>query len=193
MLTLTSGWWTRAIARSLICERDIAPSDAILIENFDPDYLLFERARMLRHDGLAERVLVPLPTNDSTQQPNAVAQSIAHTMAELSRIGTVEMVPIRLVEPISLNAAHDIRRFLEHEAIRSIIVVTPLFRSRRSALVYHTALDRAGVAVRCEPVARTRGTEDWTGTAHGIQDVFEQWAKLQYYRWYVLPVLSNRD
>ena len=41
---LTRGWWTVAIARSLVCDANGAPSDAILVENFDPDYLVFERA-----------------------------------------------------------------------------------------------------------------------------------------------------
>jgi hypothetical protein len=67
---LTSGWWTVAIARGLICDANVALSDAILIENFDPDYLRFERARRLREAGLAPRVLVPVSTDPGSQGPN---------------------------------------------------------------------------------------------------------------------------
>src|SRR5688572_21706820 len=59
---LTSGWWTVSIAKSLVCDGSVAPSDAILVENFDPSYLVFERARELRQAHLANRVLVPITT-----------------------------------------------------------------------------------------------------------------------------------
>ena len=65
-----------AIGRSLVCDASLAPSDAILVENFDPDYLLFERARQLRRAGLAARVLVPVPTDRGSQEPNDVALGI---------------------------------------------------------------------------------------------------------------------
>jgi hypothetical protein len=186
-LWLTSGWWTAAIARSLVCDASPAPSDAILIENFDPDYLLFERAMKLRRANLAARVLVPIRSDPGTREPNAVALGTAQVMARLARIGEVEIVPIGEVEPITLNAARDVQRFLERERIHSVIVVTPLFRSRRSALVYGATLGRSGVAVRFEPVQGSLGVNTWTRSWHGIQNVLEQWLKLQYYRWYALP------
>ena len=184
---MTSGWWTEAIGRSLVCEANPAPSDAILVENFDPDYLLFERARELRRAGLAARVLVPVWTDRGTQEPNDVSLGIVEVMARISRIGAIEIVPTREIEPITLNAARDLLRFLERERIRSVIVVTPLFRSRRSALVYGATLGRAGIAVRFEAVQGSVGLNNWTRTWHGIQDVAQQWLKLQYYRLYVLP------
>ena len=68
-LWLTNGWWTAASARGLVCQASLAPSDAILIENFDPDYLLFERARQLRQAGLARRVFVPIRIDRNTSEP----------------------------------------------------------------------------------------------------------------------------
>lgn len=186
---LSSGWWTVAVANSLVCDNDPAPSDAILIENFDAEYLLFERAAQLRRSGVASRVLVPLPVaaDDGTFEANAVAQGIAETMARISRVGSIELLPVREIEPISINAARDMLPVLTRGAIRSVIVVTPLFRSRRSMLVYGATLGRAGIDVRCAPVAGTRDVRTWTRTWHGIQNVVEQFAKLQYYRFYVLP------
>jgi hypothetical protein len=184
---LTSGWWTVAIARSLVCDGSLAPSDAVLVENFDPNYMLFKRATRLRREGLAARVLVPVPGDPSAHEPDDAALRIAQTMARVSQVGEIEIVPTRDVEPITLNVARDVQRFLEREQIRSVIVVTPLFRSRRSALVYGATLGRAGISVRCEPVQGSLGVNTWTRTWHGIQEVVEQWLKLQYYRLYVLP------
>jgi len=186
-LWLTSEWWTVAIARSLVCDPDPAPSDVILVENFDPDYLLFERATRLRQGALAARVIVPIRVDPGTQDPNSVDLGIVQVMARIAQTGTVEMVPVQEVEPIALNAARDVQRFCEQEHIRSVILVTPQFRSRRSALVYAATLGRAGITVRCEPVQGSRGVSAWTQSWHGIQEVALQWLKLQYYRVYVLP------
>ncbi len=176
----------QAIGASLVCTPDAAPSDAILIENFDPDYLLFERARILRSQGVAPRVLVPVRKDARDGGINRVAQGIAEVMGQLARLGEMEFVPIREVEPISLNAARDVRGYLMAHGIRSVTVVTPLFRSRRSAMVYRATLEPVGVTVWCDPVGN-RTPETWTRTWHGIQNVTEQWLKLQYYRVGVLP------
>ncbi|HPW19585.1 MAG TPA: hypothetical protein PLE61_02135 [Vicinamibacterales bacterium] len=186
LLWFGRGWWTEAIARSLVCDPSLAPSDAILVENFDPDYLLFERARQLRRAGMAPRVLVPIALDRNGRKLNDVAQGVAEVMARISGVGDVEFVPVRQVEPITLNAARDAREFLENQRIRSVIVVTPLFRSRRSALVYAATLGRAGIAVHCVPVQGSRGVNNWTASWHGIQQIVEQWMKLQYYRFWVL-------
>jgi hypothetical protein len=184
---LARGWWTVAVARSLVCEANSAPSDAILVENFDPDYRGFQRATQLRQAGFAPRVLVPIRADSSTSRTDAVALSTVEVVAKIARLGAMDIVPIREVEPISLNAAKDVLRFVEREHIRSVIVVSPLFRSKRSALVYGVTLGRAGITVRCEPVQETPDVHTWTQTWHGVQDVAEQWLKLQYYRLYVLP------
>jgi len=183
----TRGWWTVAVARSLVCDANGAPSDAILVENFDPDYGVFERATELRRAGFAARVLVPIPIDPDTSDANVVALGIAELMARMASMGAMDVVLTRVIEPISLNAGRDVRRFIERERIRSVIVVSPLFRSRRSALVYEATLGRGGIAVRCEPVGATQGVNTWTGSWHGVEDVAEQWLKLQYYRLYVLP------
>jgi len=183
---LTSSWWTVAIARSLVCEANSAPSDVILVENFDPDYRTFEHATRLRKAGLASRVLVPAARDPDTLDVEMVDRATVEMFARLSRLGEFEVIPVEHVEPISLNTARDVLRFIQKERIRSVLVVSPLFRSRRSALVYEATLGRAGITVRCEPV-RPRDLAWWTNSWHGVEDIAEQWLKLQYYRLYVLP------
>jgi hypothetical protein len=187
---LTRPWWTVAIAGSLVCDSSVLASGAIFVENFDADYLLFERARRMRQSGVSDRVLVPVAVTDG-EGVNAVALGITELMAKLSRVGEIEVVPIREVEPISLNAARDVLGFLKLQGIRSVVVVTPMFRSRRSALVYEAVLGPAGIGVTCEPVEGARGVDQWDDTWHGIQNVAEQWLKLQYYRLWVMPFRFN--
>ena len=96
------------------------------------------------------------------------------------------IIPIDAVEPISLNAANQIRDALLKENIKSVVVVSPAFRSRRSMLVYDAVLTPAGIRAGCAPVHGLRSPENWTDTWHGIQGVVEQFGKLQYYRFWVL-------
>jgi hypothetical protein len=185
---LTRGWLSVAIASSLVCDADVTSSDAILIENFDPTYLAFETAAQLRHTGVASRVLVPVAkSGDGSEEVSQVSKGVAELMANIAHLGSFEIIPIREIEPISLNAARDILQFIEREGIRSVIVVSPLFRSRRSALVYKATLGDAGIAVGCEPVRGSQDPYTWSNSWHGIQNAAEQWLKLQYYRLYVLP------
>jgi hypothetical protein len=189
---LTSGFWTGQIARSLTCPESIASSDAMLIENFDPNYLLFERAAALEKDGLAPLTLVPVETSHEMNVANPVSIGIADVMARQARLRRWRVVLISLTEPISLNAALQIRPQLRADGITSVTVITPRFRSRRSLLVYGTTFAAYGIAVRCIPVPGQLSTEHWTETWHGIQQVIEEFIKLQYYRLYVMPFVSPR-
>ena len=90
---LTHGWWTVAVARSLVCDANAAPSDAILVENFDTDYLVFERAAELRRAGLAPRVLIPVLADSRTSEPNDVAMGTAQVMARIARLGSGRLRP----------------------------------------------------------------------------------------------------
>jgi hypothetical protein len=186
LVSVTRGFWMLKIGQSLVCTEEVSPSDVILVENFDPHYLVFERAAALHKAGLAVRVLVPTDASRDPERANPVSQGIAELMARVARLQNVEILPIRIREPVSLNAAYQIRDFLSKEHLSSVIVVTDGFRSRRSALVYHAVLDPAGIKVGCMPVFGGNTPKNWTVTWHGIEDVTEQFLKLQYYRFYVL-------
>jgi hypothetical protein len=173
------------MARSLVCAEDATPSDALLLENFDPDYLVFERAEALRRTGVASRVFVPTELGN-VDEAYSVHKGFVDVMARIARLPDIEIIPIQEREPISLNAAKEIRDFLVRKQIKSVVVVTPGFRSRRSKLVYDTVLEPAGIVVGCVPVFGTKTSGTWTETWHGIQEVAEQFSKLQYYRFFVL-------
>src|SRR5437870_2342545 len=149
--SVTRGFWTLRIGQSLVCPEEIVPSDVILPENFDPDYLVFERAAALQRAGVAFRVFVPVPAARDPARPNLVSQSIAEVMARVARMPEPEFIPTREIEPISLNVAYQIRDFLAAEHLKSVLVVTPGFRSQRSSLVYHAVLGPAGITVSCVP------------------------------------------
>jgi len=185
-VSVTREFWMLRIGQSLVCTEEMSPSDVILVENFDPHYLVFERAAALRKAGLAARVLVPTNASRDPERTDPVSRGMTELMARVARLQEPEILPIQILEPISLNAAYQIRDFLIQEHLRSVIVVTDGFRSQRSSLVYHAVLDAAGIKVGCVPVFGQKTPKNWTKTWHGIQDVVGQLFKLQYYRSYVL-------
>ena len=184
--------WAHAVGDSLVCAQDdpIERADAILVDDFDRDYLLYERARHLEEDGLSSTVIAPVSLF-AGGSISPVSEAMVDVLARLARVKQVTKVPVSIVEPISLNAAFDLRRFMKRNGIRSVMVVTPAFRSARSMMIYRTVLEPAGVSTHCSPVFDERTQDNWTRSWHGIQDVALQFAKLQYYRWYVLPFRFN--
>ncbi len=191
---LTRGFWIPSLGRTLTCTDDARPSDVILVENFDTDYLLFERAAALEHAGLSARVLAPtVASRRDPKMANTVSRGITEFMASVAGVQNLKIIPTLEIEPISLNTAYQVRDFLTKEQLRSVIVVAPAFRSRRSSLVYRAVLRPAGIQVYCMPVLGDHAPENWTATWHGIQEVTGQFIKLQFYRFYVLPFSRDRS
>jgi hypothetical protein len=179
-------FWARQIANSLICKEQIEPSDALLLENFDLNYNVFVRAAALKEAGVAPRVLVP---SLFTVMPSGELESsirVTRLVAETAKLDTFDLIPVREMEPITKNAAKQIRDFLKKENIKSVVFVTPGFRSRRSQIVYGAELEAYGIRVGCSPVFGNVDPENWTATWHGMQQVIEQFLKLLYYRFYVM-------
>src|SRR5579862_4418877 len=108
---ISRGFWKARIGQSLVCQEGMRRSDAVLVENFDPDYLVFERAAALQRKGVADRVFVPIPSVESDAL-NIVSEGIAEVMMRVARLQTVQFIPIVETEPISLNSANQIRDFL---------------------------------------------------------------------------------
>jgi hypothetical protein len=187
---LTRGLWAGALARGLVCDeqqRNGGGVDAIVIENFDVNYLVFQAVRELRRKGLTARIVVPVEASPDAAQPNLVSAEIVEVMARIARIGELTMVPVRETEPISLNTAYQVRDFLRKEGIQSVALVAPAFRSRRSAMIYGTVLAPAGISMRCVPVFGGQTPATWLDTWHGVEQVLEQYIKLAYYRLFILP------
>jgi hypothetical protein len=183
---LTTDFWAATVGASLVCPEEVSRGQALLVENFDPDYLVFERATTLHRAGLAPRIFVPVWADAASRTLKGIEEGTANLMARAAHLPTMEVIPVIEEEPITLNAAYQLRDFLAREKIRSIVVLTSGFRSRRSLLVYETVFGPAGISVRCVPVFGLKTPGNWTETWHGIQEVSEQFLKLQYYRFWVL-------
>ena len=182
---VASAWWPAALGRSLVCEASPASSDAILVENSDPDYLLFARATGCA-GPFATRVLVPVASDLGTPELSEVGPRHRPVHGEDLTHRRDRDRPHPRGRADHPECGRDVQRFLERERIRSVIVVTPLFRSRRSPARLRRHAGPRRHRGPFEP-SRVAGSEHWTRSWHGIQEVAEQWLKLQYYRLCVLP------
>src|SRR5205814_4947380 len=145
---------------------------ALIVENFDPEYPLFEEAARFQRQGV-RRILVPVPASHEGVGPNLVAARITELLANMARVHDVELVAFPEAEPIVWNAAYRMRGFLQAQHIRSVAVVVPAFRSRRSALVFGRVLGGSGSLVACVWVLGNIVRSAGAGTWHGVKSVME--------------------
>src|ERR1700691_6093588 len=94
LVFLTRGSWIPGIARSLTCVEHVRTADAILVENFDVDYLPFERAAALQQEGFSSKILVPVmaPTESSD---SSVDEGIVEVMTRIARLKDWQTIRIR--------------------------------------------------------------------------------------------------
>jgi hypothetical protein len=187
LLAATRSSWERAIGSSLVCRQDMAPSDALLLDNLDPDYLVFERATGLYHANVARRAFVPMPAKSVAEPrtPNTISAGLADLMARVAHLPAFEVIPVVETEPITLNVARQVRARLLQEGVKTVTVVSPSLRSQRTMMIYSKAF-APEIAVRCVAVFGLTKAENWTRQWHGLQQVGLQFLKLQYYRFWVL-------
>src|SRR5687767_2081966 len=97
-MAATREFWLASIGRSLVCARDGAPSDVILIDNLDPTSVHFERAAPLDKAGLAPRALVPVQAAPDPALAKPIFKDFAEIMAKYARLDAWDVVPIQEIE-----------------------------------------------------------------------------------------------
>ena len=120
------------LGRSLVHDDVPMVSDAVVLENYDHNYLVFETAARLLRGGMSDRLFVPTPIFNDPSRPNVVSKGIVEVMTRVARIDNAELIPVEHLEPITLSVATQVSKVLLDRGFRSVIVVSPTFRSQRS-------------------------------------------------------------
>lgn len=103
-------------------------------------------------------------------------------MIRVAGIETAEIIPIKQEEPITLNAARQVGDFLKGTNVKTVLILTSGFKSKRIHLIFKKVLGEVGIDAYCLPVWGSRTPENWATNWHRIQEVFLQVVKLGYYR-----------
>ncbi len=176
-------------ARALVVPPDLGSGDAVAVMAGSAAYLERTRhAAEIYRQGRAPRVLL---TDDaelggwsSAEQRNV--PFVERAADELKRRGvpaaSIEFVPGYAAGTYS--EAELLRRYAESRGLRSLVVVTSAYHSRRALWSLRKAFDGSGVRVGVDAVApgdETPAPYLWWLTARGWRDVAGEYAKLVYY------------
>lgn len=187
----TRGWWIPAVGWGLVANVQTEKPDLILIDNLDTNFQLFEKASYLQKRGVGKRVLVPVAVfSGDIQTPATWGREIAETLIRLAHLDSVELLPVGVAEPITRNVAYEVGSYLKRTEVSRVLILTSGFKSKRIHLIFKKALSEVGIETYCLPVWGSQRPETWANTWHGIQEVLLQYAKLVYYRLWVLGCSS---
>jgi uncharacterized SAM-binding protein YcdF (DUF218 family) len=193
LLVLALGWtlaW--AAARALVVEVKLQHADVILVMAGAPVYFgRTAEAGRLFLDGRADKILL---TNDGvrgswsrTLQRNPFYYERA--MLRLTQAG----VPVTSVELLSgrISSTFDeaalMSAYARTHAVKSVIVVTSEYHTRRALWTVRRVLRDTGVEVGVQPatpIFDSVSPHNWWWYARGWQMVFGEYVKLAYYRFH---------
>jgi uncharacterized SAM-binding protein YcdF (DUF218 family) len=178
-----------AAAEILIVRASLEHADAIVVLSGSNAYLeRTARAAQLFHEGRAPIVVL---TNDDTRGSwnNALQRNpyfVERATDELLK-GGVPADRIRIVPGVAASTQSEalmIKDYAVAENLRSVLVVTSGYHSRRALRTLRNSFDGTGIVVGLEPVSNgpaTPSTAWWWLRPEGWRNVAGEYVKLVYY------------
>ncbi len=184
-------WWLLAwgAAHALIVRSDLAHADAIVILSGSSAYL--ERTQKAASLFREKRAPMVILTNDALQGGWSQAQQrnplfVEREEQELLLAG----VPSHqiVVLPQAVSSTHDeamlLRNYATLNGLKSILVVTSAYHSRRALMIMRDTFSDSGVMVGIEavsPGADTPTPATWLWDKRGWSTVGGEYLKIAYY------------
>ncbi len=175
-------------ARGLVVRAESGRADALVVLSGSAAYAerAAEAARLYR-EGRAPLVLL---TDDGVRGGWSEAEQrnprfVELAAAELRRGGVpAESIKVLDARPTSTyDEAEAVRAYAAERGLRSLVVVTSAYHSRRALWTWRRVFRGSGVEVGLEPAegARTPGAWTWWLSAAGWRQVAGEYAKMFYY------------
>ncbi len=177
-------------ARALIVKADLPSADALVVLSGSSSYMeRTQRAAELFKQGRAPLVLV---TDDHTRGGWSTALQtnpyfVDRAIDELTSRG-VPLEQIRIAQGVADSTHSEAVIVKDHAAaqgLRSVLIVTSGYHSRRALRTFRRTFDGTGVAIGLDPVTngpQTPSAAFWWLRPSGWRDVAGEYAKLIYYR-----------
>ena len=180
---------TTLAARALIVREPLPEADVLLVMAGAPVYAerLLHAAELFR-SGRYARILL---TNDG--QRGRWSRALQRNPPSVERAATAlegAGVPRERIEVLpgivhgTIDEARAAERYTETHMVRTLVVVTSPYHSRRAVWTLRRVLGTRGVAVGSEPVpatATTPGVATWWRSSAGWRMVPSEFVKLPYY------------
>jgi uncharacterized SAM-binding protein YcdF (DUF218 family) len=176
-------------ARLLITQAPLEKADAIVVLGGSANYK--ERAReaaKLLLDGRSQRILI---TNDNTRGPWSSSEQrnpffYERSFQELQAAGVPENSIEVVIQPVTSTneEAEVVRQYVQERGLRSLLVVTSAYHSRRALWTFSRVF--RGTRVQVGLVSASNGVESpppstWWLTSVGWKLVPTEYVKLIYY------------
>jgi uncharacterized SAM-binding protein YcdF (DUF218 family) len=173
----------------LIVSAPLAKADVIVVLSGSSTFV--ERthlAAQLYSSGVAQRILL---TNDNQQGPWLSSEQrnpFFHERArwELERLGVPATNIETIMEPVS--STHDealvVRRFAQTNNVKSLLVVTSAYHSRRALRTFRRVFANSGIPIAlsaAQPGWQTPAPSRWWFSRRGWLTVPVEYVKLLYY------------
>jgi uncharacterized SAM-binding protein YcdF (DUF218 family) len=177
---LTAPHWLPAIGEFLIVSEPLAPADAVIVLGGNAPARL-PPAEDLYRQGLAPLLVV--------SDERVRSQTLDTTWSQLYAAGVVapELPPSALMiltDPppeSTLDEAERDAALLQAHGLRSAILVTDPFHSRRAGLLFGAEFRRHGLSVRSSPNADQLDLPHWWQQPTTRRMVIEEYVKLMAY------------
>jgi uncharacterized SAM-binding protein YcdF (DUF218 family) len=155
-------------------------TDAIVVlAGNAPDRLPFAEA--LRAEGYADLLVV---SDEPVHTHGMQTTWLALHRAGVSAPELPDSALVALTDPPPESTIDEARRdadLLQQRGLRSALLVTDAFHSRRAAMLFRAAFAHRSLTVRSVPVADTYDLAHWWTHPHTARLVAEEWLKLLYY------------
>jgi uncharacterized SAM-binding protein YcdF (DUF218 family) len=169
----------------LIVRSELASADVLVLLSGASDYTeRAQHAAALWREHRAPRILV---TNDGTRGPWSEAQQrnpffYERSLVELQRAGVPAESLYVLPQEVSstYQEANEIRAYAEANGVRSVIVVTSAYHSRRALWTYRRVFNDSKFVIGVSPTAAERSALWWL-TITGWRTIPVEYVKLIYY------------
>ena len=169
-------------------EAPLDKADAIVVLGGSGTYKerAHEAARLL-HEGRSQRILV---TNDNTQGPWSPAdqRNLFFYERSLQELRSADVLPQSvevLPQPVTstYDEAQEIKAYALQHGLRSILIVTSAYHSRRALWVFTRVFRDTGIQVGLVIARREESPSpaNWWLTLRGWQFVPTEYVKMVYY------------
>lgn len=174
----------RGAADAWIVNQTLSKADVIVVLGGGPDTRPFEAARLF-HLGLAPKILLMNPRPSPSVQLGLYPSEpdIARGIFTHSNIPAANIVVISETVTNSYDEAIALRNWAKTNRVKSAIIPTDIFHTRRVRWLYSKQLKATGIRVEIEAVpVHQYSANDWWRHEDGIIAFQNEVLKYAYYR-----------
>jgi uncharacterized SAM-binding protein YcdF (DUF218 family) len=171
----------------LVVEGELEPADILFVLNGGPDTRPFRAAELYRQ-GLAPRIVIPRCENRPVVELGLVRNETEISVDVMKALGVPAGDIVTLQVEGGVTSTFDeavlLREYVRANEVRSVIVVTSAFHTRRSRWIFERELD--GLPVTFEMAAAPHPGFDqtnWWQNEDGLIMLNNEYLKLLFYLW----------